>query len=90
MPQPSRSEFERAFQDVAEGRDPDELVWVGGEPLPAMCVVQEVRSGTSIMPNHTCAHLDLPSGSTYAEGAGVVLARWRDNGLIADGSHGDE
>jgi hypothetical protein len=53
---PTRSEFERAFHDLAEGRDPDEEVDVGGEPLPAIRVVRELLTSTSIMPNHRCVH----------------------------------
>jgi hypothetical protein len=48
---PTRTEFEKAFHDVAEGRDPDEEVDVGGEPLPAMRVVRELLTSTSIMPH---------------------------------------
>jgi hypothetical protein len=87
---PTRTEFERAFHNVAEGRDPDELVDVGGEALPAIRVVRELLTSTSIMPSLVCGNLDLPPGSTYAEGTKVVRARWEEDGLIADRPESDE
>jgi hypothetical protein len=88
---PTRTEFEKAFHDVAEGRDPDEEVDVGGEPLPAMRVVRELLTSSSIMPHAACSNLGLERGSTYADGAEAVLEGWREAGLVARLSwgHGD-
>jgi hypothetical protein len=83
---PTRTEFEKAFHDVAEGRDPDEEVDVGGEPLPAMRVVRELLTSTSIMPHAAWSNLGLERGSTYADGAEAVLEGWREAGLVADGA----
>jgi hypothetical protein len=80
---PTRTEFEKSFHDVAEGRDPDEEVDVGGEPLPAMRVVRELLTSTSIMPSLVCGNLGLERGSPYAEGAELVLSHWKEDGLIA-------
>ena len=80
---PTKSEFENAFANVAEGRDPDEDVFVGGEWLPAIRVVREMRTSMSIMPNIVCGNVGLEQGSTYAQGNEEVLRRWKEDGLIA-------
>jgi hypothetical protein len=40
-------------------------------------------TSTSIMPRLVCGNLDLPTGSTYEEGAQEILSRGKEEDLIS-------
>ena len=48
----------------------------GGAPMTGLLTcAQQLSASTVLMPSTTAALLDLPGGTTYAQGAAAVLAR---------------
>jgi hypothetical protein len=76
---PTRNELEAAFRDMVEGGcQYDDVFFVGEEEYNGWRIANELLGDTSIMPRHICDHLDLPQGSTYDDGARLVLATFTE------------
>jgi hypothetical protein len=61
-------------EPVYFGDDDDESRWMLMDPKERlMLVLSGLRYSTAIMPDHICAELDLPQGSTYAQGIEKIL-----------------
>lgn len=63
--------YRDAFARWVEGA----LLQVDQEPVELPSVLEAISESQDIMPRGVCAQLDLPRGSTYADGAAAVMAR---------------